>query len=119
MEASCWAASELEYYVFKTTYRDANRQGYQSLEPLGWYLEDYNLLQGALNLLNSAGGVQGITEKFKQAGLGDVGVLVGGIIPEADVPKLLGLGVARVFGPGSSLPEIAEFLAERKAAQHA
>lgn len=41
------AASELEYYVFKTTYRDANRQGYQSLEPLGWYLEDYNLLQGA------------------------------------------------------------------------
>lgn len=40
------AASELEYYVFKTPYREANRQGYQSLEPLGWYLEDYNILQG-------------------------------------------------------------------------
>jgi glutamine synthetase len=40
------AASELEYYVFKTSYRDASRQGYQALEPLGWYLEDYNILQG-------------------------------------------------------------------------
>ena len=40
------AASELEYYVFKTSYRDAARQGYQGLEPLSWYLEDYNILQG-------------------------------------------------------------------------
>jgi glutamine synthetase len=40
------AASELEYYVFKNTYRDAAKQGYQNLEPLGWYLEDYNILQG-------------------------------------------------------------------------
>ncbi len=40
------AASELEYYVFKTAYRDAARQDYRNLEPLGWYLEDYNLLQG-------------------------------------------------------------------------
>jgi glutamine synthetase len=40
------AASELEYYVFKPSYRDAMKQGYRDLEPLGWYLEDYNLLQG-------------------------------------------------------------------------
>jgi glutamine synthetase len=40
------AASELEYYVFRNTYRDAAKQGYQNLEPLGWYLEDYNILQG-------------------------------------------------------------------------
>lgn len=40
------AASELEYYVFKTPYREAARLGYSSLEPLGWYLEDYNILQG-------------------------------------------------------------------------
>jgi len=40
------AASELEYYVFKTGYREAMKQGYRELEPLGWYLEDYNLLQG-------------------------------------------------------------------------
>ena len=46
-----------------------------------------------------------------------VGVLVGGIIPEADVPKLLALGVARVFGPGTPLPEIVEFLRAEGAAR--
>src|SRR5215470_11033158 len=45
--------------------------------------------------------------------LGHVGVLVGGIIPEPDVPKLHEMGVARVFGPGTSLDEIVAFLRER------
>jgi len=34
-------------------------------------------------------------------GLADVPVFVGGIIPEEDVPALLGLGVCGVFGPGT------------------
>jgi LAO/AO transport system ATPase len=51
-----------------------------------------------------------VLEMMRQAGLGDVGMLVGGIIPEADIPKLIQLGVARVFGPGTVLKEIAEFL---------
>jgi methylmalonyl-CoA mutase C-terminal domain/subunit len=37
-------------------------------------------------------------------------VIVGGTIPEEDVAKLLGQGVARVFGPGTSLAEIVAFL---------
>ena len=41
------AASELEYYIFRESYRQAHDQGYASLEPMGWYLEDYHLLQGA------------------------------------------------------------------------
>jgi len=40
------AASELEYYLFRTSYRQAAAQGYQNLEPAGWYLEDYHILQG-------------------------------------------------------------------------
>ena len=40
------AATELEHYLFRTTYRDAARQGYRDLEPAGWYLEDYHILQG-------------------------------------------------------------------------
>jgi LAO/AO transport system ATPase len=51
-----------------------------------------------------------VLEMMGRAGLGDVGLLVGGIIPEADVPKLIQLGVARVFGPGTVIHEIAEFL---------
>ncbi|MBM3783219.1 MAG: glutamine synthetase [Acidobacteria bacterium] len=39
-------ASELEYYGYRATYRDAAKNGYRDLEPLSWYLEDYNLLQG-------------------------------------------------------------------------
>jgi glutamine synthetase len=41
-----FAATELEYYVFQTSYKQAHAQDYTRLEPLGWYLEDYNLLQG-------------------------------------------------------------------------
>ncbi len=51
-----------------------------------------------------------VLDLLRQAGLGDVGVLVGGIIPEHDVGKLLELGVARVFGPGAALDEIAAFV---------
>ena len=40
--------------------------------------------------------------------------MVGGIIPPEDIPKLHALGAARVFGPGTPIPEIVEFLrAER------
>lgn len=41
------AASELEYYIFRNSYRDAAAKGYHGLEPAGWYLEDYHALQGA------------------------------------------------------------------------
>ena len=41
------AASELVYYLYRTSYRDAAADGYRSLEPAGWYIEDYHLLQGA------------------------------------------------------------------------
>jgi len=41
------AGSELEYYIFKNSYRDAAANGYNGLEPTGWYLEDYHALQGA------------------------------------------------------------------------
>ncbi len=41
------AASELEYYLFRDSYRAAARAGYRELEPGGWYIEDYHALQGA------------------------------------------------------------------------
>jgi glutamine synthetase len=42
------AATELEYYLFATSYRDADAAGFRDrdLDPAGWYLEDYQLLQG-------------------------------------------------------------------------
>lgn len=43
----CMAASELEYYVFENSYREAFVQHFQDLKPAGWYLEDYHILQGS------------------------------------------------------------------------
>ena len=43
---SAFAATELEHYLFRTSYRDAAQRGYRDLEPAGWYLEDYHILQG-------------------------------------------------------------------------
>lgn len=44
---SAKAGSELEYYIFADSYRDAAERNFQNLQPAGWYLEDYNALQGA------------------------------------------------------------------------
>lgn len=63
--------------------------------------------------------VPAVMEQLRAAGLADVGVLVGGIIPEADVPKLLDLGVARVFGPGTSMDDIVGFIKSRGSLAHA
>jgi methylmalonyl-CoA mutase C-terminal domain/subunit len=73
-----------------------------------------SLLSGAHMTL-----VPRVLQLLREAGLEHVGVLVGGIIPEGDVPKLMEMGVARVFGPGTSLPEIISFLHERSGAGHA
>jgi glutamine synthetase len=39
-------ASELEYFLFEDSYREAADRDYADLTPIGWYSEDYHLLQG-------------------------------------------------------------------------
>ena len=39
-------ASELEYYVYEDSYRNAHEKGYNDLNPMGWYIEDYHIFQG-------------------------------------------------------------------------
>src|SRR5258706_11983501 len=46
MNFKTFAATELEHYLFRTSYRDAAQKGYRELEAAGWYLEDYHILQG-------------------------------------------------------------------------
>ncbi|MSQ93352.1 MAG: cobalamin B12-binding domain-containing protein [Gemmataceae bacterium] len=64
-----------------------------------------SLLSGAHMTL-----VPRVLELMKQANLDNVGIMVGGIIPEADIAKLTAMGVAKIFGPGTSLDEIVGFL---------
>jgi methylmalonyl-CoA mutase C-terminal domain/subunit len=43
----------------------------------------------------------------------DVLVILGGIIPDSDIPQMKALGVAEIFQPGASLDHIVEFIRAR------
>ena len=51
-----------------------------------------------------------IMELLRASGMDDVLVLAGGIFPDEDLPKIKELGIAGVFGPGTPLAEIVEFI---------
>jgi methylmalonyl-CoA mutase C-terminal domain/subunit len=53
-----------------------------------------------------------LMDALRAGGLGEVAVIVGGIVPDSDEAELLASGVARVFHPGASLEEIAAFVRE-------
>jgi methylmalonyl-CoA mutase C-terminal domain/subunit len=40
----------------------------------------------------------------------DIPVILGGVVPSADIPKLVEIGVKRVFGPGSKPSEAAAYI---------
>ncbi len=53
-----------------------------------------------------------VVKLLADAGREDVLVIVGGIIPEADIPVLKDEGVAAVFTPGAPLDSIGNWLAD-------
>ncbi|MFV2064770.1 MAG: cobalamin B12-binding domain-containing protein [Chloroflexota bacterium] len=53
-----------------------------------------------------------ICELLRDEGMSDVLVTAGGIIPADDIPALKEAGVAEVFGPGTSIGEVADYMRE-------
>ena len=51
-----------------------------------------------------------LMELLKEKGLEDVLVIIGGIIPDVDVPRLKALGIKGVFVPGTPMQEIIDFI---------
>ena len=51
-----------------------------------------------------------LMELLKEKGLDDVLVLVGGIIPDVDIPKLKEMGVRGIFLPGSPMQDIIDYI---------
>jgi methylmalonyl-CoA mutase C-terminal domain/subunit len=51
-----------------------------------------------------------LMELLKAKGMDDVLVLIGGIIPAVDIPKLKEVGVKGIFLPGTPMHEIVEFI---------
>ena len=49
-------------------------------------------------------------ELLREKGLDDVLVVVGGIIPDVDVPKLNAIGITGIFLPGTPMQDIVDFI---------
>jgi methylmalonyl-CoA mutase C-terminal domain/subunit len=69
-----------------------------------------SILSGAHNTLCAR-----LMDLLRAKGMTDVTVLIGGIIPEADIPGLKQLGIAEVFPPGTSTQAIVDFIRQRVA----
>lgn len=54
--------------------------------------------------------IRSVCELLRKHGLDDVLTIVGGVIPEADVPILEQAGVDAVFHPATTMPEIVSFI---------
>ena len=72
--------------------------------------EDVNVV--ALSLLSGAHNTlfPKIVELLKEKGMGDVLVIGGGVIPDADIPGLKAAGVSAVFTPGTPTADVIEFI---------
>jgi methylmalonyl-CoA mutase C-terminal domain/subunit len=64
-----------------------------------------SILSGAHNAI-----VPRITSLLKERGADDILVVLGGTIPEQDVPFLKSQGVSAIFGPGTSLEAVVSFV---------
>ncbi|MDQ1557775.1 MAG: methylmalonyl-CoA mutase, C-terminal domain [Pyrinomonadaceae bacterium] len=64
-----------------------------------------SILSGAHNTLCPR-----IVQLLQERGMDDCLVLVGGIVPKEDVPRLKEMGVAEVFLPGTSTEDIVTYL---------
>jgi len=53
-----------------------------------------------------------VIELMKEKGLNDVLLTGGGIIPDDDMQQLIGMGVGKLFAPGTSTTEIAGYINE-------
>ena len=51
-----------------------------------------------------------IITELRNSGMDDVLVVAGGTIPDADIPAILEMGVAQVFGPGTSMSTAVEWV---------
>ena len=67
-----------------------------------------SILSGAHNVL-----LPRIVDALRERGLDDVPVFAGGIIPDEDIPALNHAGIAGIFGPGTPIADIVNFISAR------
>ena len=57
--------------------------------------------------------MQRFMNRLKERNLDKVLVIIGGVIPDQDIPKLKEMGVSEVFLPGTPLSNVVDFIRER------
>lgn len=72
-----------------------------------------SILSGAHNTLCAR-----LMDLLRAKQMTDVTVLIGGIIPEADIPGLKSAGIAEVFLPGTPTQSIVDFIRARVGPEH-
>ncbi len=60
-----------------------------------------------------------IMDLMTETEMTDVPIFLGGIVPDEDVPRLIDMGVAAVFGPGTSLDDVIDKFRQAIAARQA
>jgi methylmalonyl-CoA mutase, C-terminal domain len=70
-----------------------------------------SILSGAHNTLCPR-----LMDLLRAKSMTDVTVIIGGIIPEADIPSLKQIGIAEVFLPGATTQSIVDYIRQRVAA---
>jgi methylmalonyl-CoA mutase C-terminal domain/subunit len=68
-----------------------------------------SILSGAHSVI-----VPRVMQLLRERGLDDVQVVLGGIIPDADIEEMKKQGVAAIFPPGTPLESIVDFLREHR-----
>jgi len=53
-----------------------------------------------------------VLKQLREKGVSDILFILGGIIPEDDIPYLKKIGVDTIFGPGSHVADIVKFIRE-------
>jgi methylmalonyl-CoA mutase C-terminal domain/subunit len=51
-----------------------------------------------------------VMELLREEGADDILVVAGGIIPQDDIPQLKRAGISEIFGPGTQLQEIVDYI---------
>ncbi len=64
-----------------------------------------SILSGAHNAI-----IPRVMNLLAEKGMHDVKVILGGIIPDADIPALKQIGVSAIFQPGTPMEEIVKFI---------
>ena len=54
-----------------------------------------------------------VVEELKKRNMNNVLVIGGGIVPDEDIPYLKEQGISAIFGPGTSIKELSEYISEK------